>query len=176
MDEYIGMIVAFPGRFVPEGFIECNGQSLPISQFLALYSLIGTTYGGDVSKQIFNVPDLRGRSIIGAGSAAGLTSHRPGQNGGAEMVTLTQMQLPPHNHPYNALTGPKESKDPKNNYIGTAGGNFYAKKDPADTLIKMNDLMLEAAPGGSQPHNNMAPFLGITYGICAYGEYPPRPD
>ncbi|PLK43456.1 phage tail protein [Emticicia sp. TH156] len=175
MDEYIGMIKAFPGRYVPVGYLECDGRKLTInSQYAALFTLIGTTYGGD-GKTYFNLPDLKGRSIIGAGQL-GKTSREPGQAGGEEMVRLTQNELPPHTHPYYAITGPRESKDPTNNYIGTAGGNFYARKDATDTLIKMNDKMIGAAPGDYQPHNNMAPFLCITYGICVDGIYPDRPD
>ncbi|UTA68940.1 phage tail protein [Emticicia sp. 21SJ11W-3] len=175
MDEYIGMIKAFPGRYVPEGYLECDGRKLAInSQNMPLYTLIGTTYGGD-GKTYFNLPNLMSRSIIGVGKLD-KTIKIPGQTGGAEQVTLTQNELPPHNHPYNALTGPRESKDPTNNYIGTAGGNFYAKKNAGDYLIKMNDRMIGAAPGGYQPHNNMAPFLCITYGICWDGIYPDRPD
>ncbi len=176
MDEYIGMITAFAGNFVPQGYFECDGRTLDIRQYTALYSLIGTTYGGDVTKNIFKVPDLRSRSIIGTGALPSQIAKRPGQSGGEEKVLLTQNNLPPHNHPYNALTGARESKEPANNYIGTAGGLFYAKKDASDTLIQMNAKMIAGAPGASLPHNNMAPFLCITYAICWDGIYPPNPN
>ncbi len=175
MDEYIGMIKTFAGYFVPYGYFECDGRSLRINEFAALYTLIGTRYGGD-GETYFNLPDLRSRSIIGTGDQSGLTPQTLGEAGGVEQVMLTQSQIPPHNHPYNALTGPRESKDPTNNYIGSAGGNFYARKDWDDKLIQMNQNMISQAPSKSLPHNNMAPFLCITYAICWKGEYPPRPD
>ncbi len=175
MDEdIIGMIETFAGSYVPQNYFECDGRPLDAREYPALFTLIGYTYGGD-GKNSFNLPDLRSRSIIGTGQL-GQTTRLLGKTGGVEQVNLYPIQLPPHNHPYNALSGPRESKDPTNNYIGTAGGNFYARKDSWDTLIQMNPRMISPAPGDSLPHNNMAPFLCITYGICWNGVYPYRPD
>lgn len=174
-DEFIGMITAFAGNYVPANYIECDGRKLSIRAYTPLFALIGITYGGD-GKEYFNVPDLRGRSIIGTGTLPVGFTRRAGQTGGAEQVSLDLSTLPPHNHPYYALSGDRESQIPTNNYIGKAGGNFYARKDSQDVLIQMNHNIISAAPGGQIPHNNMAPFLCVTYGICFDGVYPDRAD
>lgn len=175
MEEYIGMIATFPNSFIPEGFVACNGQELLVNSYQALFSLIGYTYGGN-NRDIFRVPDLRGRSILGTGTGYGLTPRTIGGFGGEEVVGLSYSHIPPHRHQYYALTGPRESKQPAQNYIGTAAGTFYAKQDLVDTLIEMSPAIIQPATGGNKAHENMAPFLCITYAICWNGIYPYRPD
>ncbi|MFN3589936.1 MAG: phage tail protein [Spirosomataceae bacterium] len=172
MDEYIGTISIFAGSFVPQDWALCDGRTLPIAQNAALFSILGTTYGGD-GKTTFALPDLRGRIPIGAGQGNGLTRRDLGKTGGVETVTLTTQQIPAHTHTFNALSGSRESKDPTGNYLGIAGGNFYSVFNPGDTLIPMGSDAVSPA-GGGQPHENMPPFLGLNYIICIKGLFPPR--
>lgn len=172
-DEFIGMIKLFVGNFAPVNFLLCQGQALQINQYQALYTIIGTQYGGD-GRTTFNLPDLRGRMAIGAGNGPGLTPRIPAKSGGEETVTLTINTIPPHSHTYNALSGNREATSPANNYLGTAAGNFYSQLNPSDQLLPMNTGVI-ALSGGNQAHNNMPPFVTFNFVICANGAYPPRP-
>jgi microcystin-dependent protein len=172
MDEYIGMIKLFAGNFAPKNFLFCEGQTMSIAQYSALFAILGTTYGGD-GKTNFKLPDLRGRVSIGAGNGPGLTPRVPGETGGTENVTLTVDQIPPHNHTYNALSGNREAPSPEGNFLGTAAGNFYSQQDPGDLLLPMNAGAISNS-GGGQAHNNMQPFLSLNYIICVFGIYPSR--
>lgn len=172
MDEYIGMIKLFAGNFAPKNFLFCEGQTILISQNSALFAILGTTYGGD-GKTNFKLPDLRGRTPVGAGNGPGLTPRPAGQAGGSENVTLTSDQIPPHTHTYNALSGSREAPSPEGNFLGTAAGNFYSQQDPGDQLLPMNAGAISQA-GGGQAHNNMQPFLSLNYIICVYGIYPSK--
>ena len=175
MEEYIGMIATFPNFFIPEGYVACNGQELPVNSYQALFSLIRYTYGGNNS-DLFRVPDLRGRSILGTGTGPGLKPRTNGGYGGKEVVGLSLSHIPPHSHKYYALSGPRESKEPAQNYLGTTAGTFYARQNFGDTLMEMSPAIIQSATGGNQAHENMAPFLCITYAICWNGIYPYRPD
>jgi len=172
MEEYIGAIQIFAGNFAPRGWAFCEGQILQISQNAALFSILGTTYGGN-GTSTFALPDLRGRMPIGMGAGPGLTPRFLGEKDGAESVTLSVAQIPSHAHTYNALSGNRETTDPTGNFLGVAPGPWYARKDAGDTLLPMGTDAVAPA-GGSQPHNNMPPYLGLSFIICLQGIFPPR--
>jgi microcystin-dependent protein len=174
MDEYIGMIKFFVGDYAPQGYLFCDGSLLPVQQYQALYTIIGTRYGG-TPNQNFKLPDFRGRLPIGMGIGVNptLTPRQLGQSGGEETVTLTSSQIPPHTHTYNALSGNREATSPAGNFLGTAAGNFYSQQDPGDQLLPMNAGVI-APTGGGQAHNNMPPFLCVNFIICVDGIYPVR--
>ncbi len=167
-EPFIAEVRIFGFHFAPRGWAFCNGQLLPISQNTALFSLVGTTYGGD-GKTTFALPNLQGRASMHPGRGPGLTARRLGENGGSETVTLTTMQMPSHSH---ALTGSDERGDatsPQNNYLGT-GTDMYAPEPPGSTL---SPPALPPA-GGNQPHNNIQPSLSLNYCIALVGLYPSR--
>ena len=176
MDEYMGIIKLFAGTYAPVGWAFCNGQLLPISQNQALYSLLGTQFGGD-GRVTFGLPDLQGRVPVGAGNGTNLTPRPQGSKDGAESVTLNASQMPAHSHIVNGLAGGTESNTPKDNFLpeySNTNIKFYGIKDkPTDTFLPMNAQTVAPA-GGSQPHPNMPPFLAINYIICTQGVYPPR--
>lgn len=172
MEEYIGAIQIFAGNFAPQGWALCEGQLLPIQQNPALFSLLGTTYGGN-GTTTFGLPDLRGRMPIGAGVGPGLTPRQLGEKNGAEAVTLTPAQIPAHTHTYNALSGNRETTNPQGNFLGIAPGPWYAEMNAGDTLLPMNGGTVSPA-GGSQAHTNMQPYLALNFIICLQGIYPPR--
>ncbi|UTA68941.1 MULTISPECIES: phage tail protein [Emticicia] len=176
MDEYIGTIKIFAGDFTPQYYLKCEGQTLPIAKYQALYALLGTTYGGD-GRNTFMLPDLRGRLIIDSGrgnnGSSYLTLRERGQKGGEEKVTLTLSHIPPHTHTYSALSGSRESTDPQNNYLGNTASNFYVEAKPADNLVAMAAGAI--SPIGGQAHENMPPFIALNYIICTAGLYPPMP-
>jgi microcystin-dependent protein len=161
-DPYIGEIRMFGGNFAPVGWLLCQGQVLPISQFDALFNLIGTTYGGD-GQQTFAVPNLASRIPIHVGSGFVL-----GQTGGVETVTLNTNQLPVHTHqPVAAAVA--SSPSPSNNFWATYANMEYSTQPPAAPMAP-NAL---SPSGGNQPHENMPPFLAINFIIATEGIYPP---
>jgi microcystin-dependent protein len=163
---FIGEIRMFAGNFAPMGWVFCDGSLLPISQFDTLYSLLGTTYGGD-GQQTFGVPDLRGRIPLHVGSGFAL-----GQTGGAEAVTLASSQIPGHTHPLQASTqlGAKSKPDGTSVLAQTpaAGLKLYTEDVPG---LSLNASSLGPV-GGAQPHDNMAPFLAVSFIICWSGIFP----
>ncbi len=178
MDEYIGVIKMFIGDFAPQEYLICDGRSLAINQYTALYSVIGIRYGGNGSTT-FNLPDLRGRFPIGYGQGPGLTPRQLGANGGAETVALTAAQIPAHTHTLNGLSGGLESNSPTGNFLpeyANTAVQFYAKKDkPTDAFLPMNAESIAPNAGGGQAHNNVPPFLTVNFIICVNGLYPVRP-
>ncbi len=181
MDEYIGTIKIFAGDYAPLNYMKCEGQTLKIKENVALYSLLGTTYGGD-KINTFMLPDLRGRLIIDPGlgyinpydhNSSNLSYRTRGEKGGEEKVTLTLDNIPPHTHTYSALSGNRESRYPEDNYLGNTASDFYAAAKPTDTLVQM----AKGAIGyiGGQAHENMPPFICLTYIICVVGLYPEKP-
>lgn len=170
MDGTLGFIKLFTGNYSPEGWAFCSGQLLEISQNEALYSIIGTMYGGD-GQRTFALPNLCGRMPVGSGQSP-TSKVVLAQNGGTETITITQQQLPTHRHSYNALSGDSESDQPTNNFISPKAGNFYAKKDATDQLLPMNAEVMTPTKGDGLPHNNMSPFITINYIICVQGYYP----
>jgi microcystin-dependent protein len=162
-DPYIGEIRIFGGNFAPIGWLLCQGQILPISQYDALYNLIGTTYGGD-GQNTFAVPNLSSRLPYHQGAGYVL-----GQTGGVEQVTLTQEQMPIHAHSANANTPNADQPGPAGNVWGAGTLSGYTTTQPAN--VTMNPAALFSA-GGSQPHENMPPFLCLNFIIATEGIYP----
>jgi microcystin-dependent protein len=166
-EPFLGQIMLVPYNFAPRGWAFCAGQILPISQNSALFSLLGTSYGGN-GTTTFALPDLRGRVAVGVGQGPGLSPYNLGQQAGAENVTLLQQQMPIHNHVASANNGSATATRP----AGTvpAGGGSYAAASDGTT---MNPTFIQNA-GGSQPHNNIQPFLGLNYIIALTGVFPSR--
>ncbi len=166
-EPFLGEIKMFGGNFAPVGYAQCNGQLLPISQNQALFSILGTTYGGD-GRTTYALPDLRGRVPIHFGQGPGLSSYVEGELGGTESVTLQASQMPSHSHSVNSNSGDASAPSPQ----GTvpAGQGAYAA---AANGTLMNSGMI-AATGGSQPHTNIQPFLAVNFIIALQGIYPTR--
>jgi microcystin-dependent protein len=174
---FLAEIRIFTGNFAPKGWALCDGQLLPISQNTALFSLLGTNYGGD-GKSTFALPNLQGSAPLQAGQGSGLTLRNLGETGGEQTVTLLQTEMPAHNHSargYGAAKGdlisPAGGTWAKATY-GRQAYSLYAPSVPANN-VPMNPFGTSIA-GGSQPHNNMPPFLGLTFIIALQGVYPPR--
>jgi microcystin-dependent protein len=173
-DPFVAEIRMFPFNFAPTGWAACNGQILPISQNTALFSLIGTFYGGD-GRSNFALPNLQASTPMHQGQGPGLTSRVVGETGGEETVTLLSSQLPAHAHTMSATSAGATSSDPTpvNNVpmalsTTTAGVNMYrAGTNPITTASV-------AASGGSQPHNNRQPYLVVNFCIALQGIFPPR--
>lgn len=177
MEAFIATILLFAGNFAPRGWLFCQGQLLPINQNQALFSLLGTTYGGD-GVTTFALPDLRSRVPVGAGQGPGLTNRALGEKGGTETVALSAEQLPAHTHQLLASTAPADLNDPTNAALAqtvdpsyTPGPPVYAKDAPTVPMMAGS----VGAAGGSQSHPNMPPYLGLNYIICLEGIYPSRP-
>jgi microcystin-dependent protein len=171
-DPYLGQIILFGGNFAPRGWSMCNGAFLSIASNSALFSLIGTTYGGD-GKVTFALPDLRGRAPVHAGSGPGpgLTPYTPGQVGGLEAVTLSTGEMAAHSHPAKIAAhneGATQSR-PGGNIPG-AGNNYDA---PASADASLGGVSGGLA-GGNFPHENRQPYLACNYIICLEGIYPSR--
>lgn len=173
-EPFVGEIRMFAGNFAPRGWAFCDGQLLAVSQNDALFSLLGTIYGGD-GRTTFGLPDLRGRIPIHAGSGPGLSPRRLGQKAGSEKVTLTINELPSHTHPLTATTGAAVGRDPvsaqnSNLSPGVAGGDGYARRFQGVPLSSQAITMV----GGSQSHANLQPFLCVNFIIALFGIYPSR--
>jgi microcystin-dependent protein len=171
---YIGEIFAFPYSFPPRGYVFCQGQLMSISQNAALFSLLGTTYGGNGTSN-FGLPDLRGRTPITSGQGPGLSDFVLGEVDGVEVVTLIQNQMASHNHPALGLTqgrGTQPSTPSPANaaWIGSSDTPYSA--GPGAT-VSMSPNALSFA-GGNSPHNNLQPFQVINYCIATQGIYPSR--
>lgn len=170
-DPFVAEIRIFPFNFPPTGWAFCNGQLLPISQNTALFSLLGTTYGGD-GRSTFGLPNLQGNAPMQPGQGAGLSSRELGETSGAESVTLLSSELPVHNHTVNTTNNDANNSQPANRFIGR-GQPLYATPTPAN-LQQMAPQILAVA-GGGLPHNNMQPFLALNFCIALQGIYPQRP-
>jgi microcystin-dependent protein len=157
----------FGGNFAPAGWAFCNGSLLPISEYETLFNLIGTTYGGD-GQQTFAVPDLRGRLPIHMGQGPGLGNYIIGQSGGTESVTLTSNQIPAHNHLLMVSGTAASASSPQGNMLANATSNLYLRDTPSDN---MNNASVGVS-GGNQPHENMMPYLCVSFIISLYGIYP----
>ncbi|HEY2769907.1 MAG TPA: tail fiber protein [Solirubrobacteraceae bacterium] len=163
---YIGEIRMFGGTFAPVGWAFCDGTPLSIAQYDTLYSVIGTTYGGD-GETTFSLPDLRGRVPVHQGK--GQSTYVLGESGGLESVTLTAQATPAHTHPMMATTQSGSQSNPSGNILANSQGlPPYIQEDPSASL---NPAMLAQA-GGSQPHDNRQPYVGINFIISLYGIYP----
>lgn len=171
-DPFVAEIRIFPFNFAPKGWAWCDGQLMPLSQNTALFSLLGTTYGGD-GKSNFALPDLQGRGPMHPGQGPGLSLHDLGETGGSETVTLLESEIPAHSHGMMANGGFNgTNNDPANEVFakGDAGLLPYA---PSGALTAMADVAIAPA-GGDQPHNNMQPYLTFYFCIALQGVFPPR--
>ncbi len=174
MDPFIGQIVMFAGNFAPRGWAFCDGQLLPISQNTALFSILGTTYGGD-GRTTFALPDLRGRAPLHAGHGPGLSDRRLGAKGGSETVTLTATELPNHTHPLHVFNGEGDTLNGADATLAGIGtsvppvGNFTHASPTATAASSA-----VGSAGGSQPHNNMQPWAAVNYIIALVGIFPSR--
>ena len=164
MDQYVGEIRLVPYTFAPSGWALCAGQLLPINQNQALFSLLGTNFGGD-GRTTFALPDLRGRVPLGAGQAAGGTSYAVGSSGGQESVKLTVSSLPAHAHPIRANSGASTTTHPVG-AVPAAGGAYAPTQNAA-----MNSATA-GKTGGGQAHENRQPYLALNYIIALVGIFP----
>jgi microcystin-dependent protein len=169
-EPFVGEIRMFGFGFAPQGWALCNGQLLPISQNTALFSLLGTTYGGD-GRTTFALPNMQSRVPVCQGQGPGLSSYVEGQAGGAETVTLAAAQMPGHTHPVKASSSAAGSDQPGGRALARSASHIYTAEP--DTSTVMNADMLGGA-GGSQPHGNIQPYLAVNFCIALTGIFPPR--
>jgi len=167
-DPFVAEIRIFPFNFPPKGWAFCNGQLLPLSQNTALFSLLGTTYGGD-GKSTFALPDLEGSVPMHPGQGPGLSLYDLGQTGGSETVTLLESEMPAHSHGLRAVEDDGAFFTPVNMYLA-AGNSMYVNSNPNTTMAP--ESLVPA--GGSLPHNNMMPYLTLNFCIALQGVFPPR--
>ena len=177
MEPFVGQITLFPFFFAPKGWALCEGQLLPISQYTALFSLLGTYYGGNGVSN-FGLPDLRGRVPIGQGQAPGLTNYTLGSVQGAEAVTLLASQSPSHSHPFPAVAAQATTNAPSGALPAQAHGSGRGAF-PVNTYAALQTAVHLASgqvgpAGGGQPHNNLQPYLTLNWCIALQGIYPPR--
>jgi microcystin-dependent protein len=171
-DPFVAEIRIFPFNFAPKGWAWCNGQLLPLSQNTALFSLLGTTYGGN-GKSNFALPDLQGRAPMHPGQGPGLSLYDLGEAGGSETVALLQTQIPAHSHgaTLGALSDPAESRIPTNANLTLSTGFQAYSNASVNTTLGSGTL---SNAGGSFPHNNMQPYLTFYFCIAMQGVFPPR--
>lgn len=167
---FLGQIIMFGGNFVPRGYAGCNGQLIAISQNDALFALIGTTYGGD-GQTTFGIPDLRGRIPLNQGNSTTGSQYSLGQMAGTETVTVISTQMPIHNHTFPGNSNSGTVPSPNGGVVASTQLNPYVQAAPADT--PMGNQMIGQA-GGNQPHENMMPFLCVTFIIAVEGVFPTR--
>lgn len=168
-EPFVAEIRIFAGNFAPRGWAACNGQLLPIAQNTALFSLVGTIYGGD-GRTVFGLPNLQGRAPMHPGRGPGLTFRRIGESGGTETVTLSEAQMPAHSHSVSAGLE-AQSSTPDGNYLGQPESVmiYHTPVTPDATLAGT-----QSATGGSQAHNNMQPYLVLNFIIALVGLFPSR--
>lgn len=169
-DPFVAEIRIFPFNFAPKGWAFCDGQILPLSQNTALFSLLGTTYGGD-GKSTFALPNLQGSAPMHPGQGPGLSLHDLGETGGSETVSLLESEIPAHSHSFIASQADGNDTAPTAGLV--ASGIGISAFAPAGPTVAMSPNML-AASGGDQPHNNMMPYLTLNFCIALQGIYPPR--
>jgi microcystin-dependent protein len=170
-DPFVAEIRIFPFNFAPKGWAWCNGQLLPISQNTALFSLLGTTYGGD-GKSTFGLPDLQGSAPMHPGQGPGLSLHDLGETGGTEAVTLLASEIPSHGHQMRgAAQDPALAKavSPDASWSLSQGGGIY--QNAQNTQLAFQAV---GPAGGDLPHNNMQPYLTFYFNIALQGVFPPR--
>lgn len=170
MEPFLAEIKVFAGNFAPRGWALCEGQILPINQNQSLFSLLGTTYGGD-GRTTFALPDLRGRAPVSQGNGPGLSNYNLGQRGGEATHTLTTPELPAHNHTgqINANASAGSESSPSGSYLAAHPNAF--SEDATGAKI---EGVVTGNTGGGQPHNNMQPYLAMNYIIALQGVFPSR--
>ena len=171
-DPFVAEIRIFGFNFAPTGWALCNGQILPISQNTALFSLLGTTYGGN-GQSTFALPNIQESAVIQPGQGPGLSLYDLGQTSGSDTVTLLESEIPAHNHNVQGFPNPGNvnTGDPTLSLARSKGGSAY--KAPPQTVVAMNFQDI-AITGGSLPHNNMMPYLTLNFCIALQGIFPPR--
>ena len=169
MDPFIGEVILFAGNFAPRGWAFCEGQLLPISQYSALFSILGTTYGGD-GRTTFALPDLRGRSPIGVGTGPGLDQIRVGAKGGSFQQTTTTLELSSHNHQLELLATALDVEQMRKGMYKPGYNSVLTVENKSKNTIQSK----VSSTGGSQSTNNRDPYLGMHYIIALQGVYPSR--
>jgi microcystin-dependent protein len=169
-DPFVAEIRIFPFNFAPKGWAWCDGQLLPLSQNTALFSLLGTTYGGD-GKSTFALPNLQGSAPMHPGQGPGLSLHDLGETSGSQTVTLLESEIPAHSHAVSASGGDGTDQTPANSKLATGIGIGQYAAPGALTQLSPNAL---TPAGGNQPHNNMQPYLTFYFNIALQGVFPPR--
>ena len=170
MQPYVGEIRMFAGNFAPNGWMFCEGQTLPIAENEVLFQLIGTTYGGD-GEETFNLPNLASRVPIHMGTGPDGTTYQIGEMAGTEQETLTIQQIPGHSHPEVAANAAGSNQDPTGRVLAQAAGAQGIKFYDTDNPVAMSNQAIQPA-GGSQPHENTQPFLCINFIISLFGVFP----
>jgi microcystin-dependent protein len=168
LEPFLGQLALVPYDFAPKGWALCHGQLLPINQYQALFSLLGTNFGGD-GRVTFALPDLRGRVPISSGQGPGLENYSLGQAGGTEQVSLTVSQMPSHRHALNVHDGKADQTSPAGNRL--AKGSVYTSK-PANAVAANTTVRTS---GSGNPHENRQPYLTLNWIIALQGIYPARP-
>jgi microcystin-dependent protein len=173
-EPFYGEIKIYGCTFAPEGWAFCDGQLIDIAQNTALFSILGTIYGGD-GRVTFALPNLKGKAPMHWGSGPGLTQKYLGEYGGAETVVLSTSHMPAHTHEVNLISKRSTDFKPQNDYFlaGARGAAIYAEVGDSPTLTPMSSDTLQNS-GGSQAHNNMQPSLSMNFCIAMAGIYPPR--
>jgi microcystin-dependent protein len=171
-DPFVAEIRIFPFNFAPKGWAFCNGQLLPLSQNTALFSLLGTTYGGN-GKSNFALPDMQGNAPMHPGRGPGLSLHDLGQTGGSEFVTLLESQMPSHSHAQMGNTTTATKSLPTGNSFARGSG-ITPYLAPAGAPVVTMAFQAITPAGGSLPHNNMQPYLTLNFNIALQGVFPPR--
>jgi microcystin-dependent protein len=169
-DPFVAEIRIFGFNFAPKGWAFCDGQLMPISQNTALFSLLGTTYGGD-GKSTFALPNLQGSVPLHPGQGPGLSLYDLGQSGGSDSVTLLESEVPAHSHDLNASASEAIATSPEGQLF--AVGQGVAEYAPPGSAVTLAPQMVTPA-GGNQPHNNIQPSLTLSFCIALQGVYPPR--
>jgi microcystin-dependent protein len=169
-DPFVAEIRIFPFNFAPRGWASCDGQLMPLSQNTALFSLLGTTYGGN-GKSNFALPDMQGRAAMHPGQGQGLSLHDLGESGGSETVTLLESELPVHSHAANASQGDGIERTPSGQLLATGIGISQYQAPGALTTLAPSAV---TPAGGDAPHNNLQPYLTLYFNIALQGVFPPR--
>jgi microcystin-dependent protein len=172
MDPFVAEIRIFPFNFAPKGWAFCDGQILPLSQNTALFSLLGTTYGGD-GKSNFALPNMQGNVPMHPGQGPGLSLHDLGETGGSDTVSLLESEIPSHSHALRCASDDADLKAPTSSRVFARSNPGFMYQSSTAGIQSMSDNALAPA-GGDQPHNNLQPYLTLNFCIALQGVYPPR--